>query len=128
MAPAIPPGSYVLRSPRGNVVLHQDGSRKGSITLAKRDEEQYRDAQTFWIEPIPEYECDNGKEGDGPIYQILHLATGESLEVTHAKTDKDAPVGMYATHGAPCQLWKFVRLDRKDGYVMRPAHVLRLAE
>ena len=116
MAYTIPTGSYLIRHVGTGQVLSY--VREDILTTEIRDEghTQHREAQTWWIEPIPEQHKFEKKTQT--LYTITRLASGKSLDAPENKSDG----GIYtdSSHGAPWQLWRFVRLDCDSWYVHIP--------
>jgi hypothetical protein len=118
---AIPVGSYLIQTVHGGPdlpgggrgVLHRKTGSK-ELVVAERDEEAAREDQTFWIEPIPEFQYD--EKETNLIYHITHLASGEVVEVPNGSHDSEQPLITWSQNGTPQQMWRFIRLDdSKDG-------------
>ena len=107
MTDTIPAGSYLIRHVGTGQVLYY--ANKDMLTTEIRDEgdTHNRENQTWWIEPIPE-QHEFEKKKAMTLYTITQLASGRSLDAPDSKSE-----GIFYTHpshGAPWQLWRFVRL------------------
>ncbi|KAF8535218.1 hypothetical protein BDD12DRAFT_808743 [Trichophaea hybrida] len=115
MAQTISPGAYVIRNLDSSAVLHADAYGSGTcLTISGRHEEHYREHQIWWIEADPGFEdfnnCDSKTTKGGSVYRIANIAKDISLDVECGRGDDGAPVIVYKSHGAPWQLWNFIRL------------------
>lgn len=119
MSDSIPAGSYLIRHVPTGHVLFDAGNNK--LKAEKRDEGNplYREAQVWWIEPIPEQQKFFDKAPT--LYTITQLAQEKSLDAPDKKH-----LHLHKSHGAPWQLWKFERReDCKEWYVHTPTtHVV----
>jgi hypothetical protein len=118
---AIPVGSYIIQTVHGGPkltgggrgVLHRK-AESHELIVAERDEEDQRESQTFWIEPIPEFQYD--EKETNLIYQITHIASGELVEVPNGSCTIGQPVKTWSQTGMNPQMWTFIKLDEsKDG-------------
>jgi hypothetical protein len=122
---AIPVGSYLIQTVHGGPefpdgrrgVLHRKTESK-ELVVAERDEETEREDQTFWIEPLPEFQYD--EKETNLIYHITHLASGELVEVPNGSHDIGQPLRTWIQNGMSAQMWRFIRLDesKADGYIL----------
>lgn len=117
MAPTIPTGSYLLRNQTTGLVVQYNG--QGKFELAERDEILHREQQTFWVEPLPEYQFSSSGDVAYTLSQIgMGTVETQVMEIYQGSCDRMAPIGRYRMHGHLTALWKFIRLeDRKDGCV-----------
>ncbi|KAI5858411.1 hypothetical protein BZA05DRAFT_414224 [Tricharina praecox] len=104
MSDSIPAGSYLIRHVPTGHVLFDAGNNK--LKAEKRDEGNplYREAQVWWIEPIPEQQKFFDKAPT--LYTITQLAQEKSLDAPDKKH-----LHLHKSHGAPWQLWKFERRE-----------------
>lgn len=82
VATSLPAGPYVIRNCETSTVVHiqvPDASRQGitSVQAFQQDEGQFKDQQTWWIEPLADYDTKSEK---GLVYSITSPGSGKSLE------------------------------------------------
>lgn len=73
------PGAYVIRNKSSSVLHIQDPNVKASLStviLFDQNENNYRDQQIWWIEPLPSY-----TSPEGMLYSITNTASGRSLDL-----------------------------------------------
>lgn len=78
----LPAGPYVIRNIQNSTVIHiqhADAIYQGltSIQAYKQDEGQFKDQQTWWIEPLADYD---GGSPEEVVYSITSPGSGKSLE------------------------------------------------
>ena len=119
-APALPiaTGAYLLRSPSTGLVL-QYNAKSNRFELAERNEILFREEQTLWVEPLPEYQFSGVEDVLYTLSQIgAGTSTTEVMEIPNADRKRKAHIGRHKAHGHPTALWKLLRVgDRKDGCV-----------
>lgn len=78
MSDRIIPGAYIIRNKKTATVLHTDKLyfKGSSSVLAYKHEVKFANQQIWWIEPLPNYE-----DNEGPVYSITTPASGRSLDV-----------------------------------------------
>ncbi|KAI5858410.1 hypothetical protein BZA05DRAFT_381125 [Tricharina praecox] len=113
MADIIPAGSYVIRLIGSGKVLWSAGTTGTGVKVGVRNEgnPQYREDQTWYIEPIPE-QHEFFDENTPTLYTITRLASGSSLDAPDLK--RDGRLWTYKSHGAPWQLWRLVEVADCD--------------
>jgi len=123
MTDTIPAGSYVIRHVGTGLALSYAGQDKLTTEIRDEGNPQYREDQTWWIEPLPKQH--EFEKKTPTLYTITRLVEGKSLDAPESKS-----VGVlctYRSHGAPWQLWRFVSLPDSEGwYVHTPILMLIL--
>lgn len=79
----ITPGAYVIRNKSSPVLHIQDPNVKATLsalTLFGQDENQYRNQQIWWVEPLPSLNPGDDDSG-GMMYSITNPASGWSLDL-----------------------------------------------
>jgi len=115
MTDTIPAGSYLIRHVGTGQALSYAGQDKLTTEIRDEGNPQYREAQTWWIEPIPE-QHEFGKKIP-TLYTITRLVEGKSLDAPERKNG--GILCTYRSHGAPWQLWRFVRLPNCDRWYVQ---------
>lgn len=79
MTDKITSGPYVIRNRHTSTVLHIEDSTFHSnyskLVAFEQDENQYRDKQVWWVEPLPDPE-----DGEGVVYSITNTSCRKSLD------------------------------------------------
>lgn len=109
MTDKITPGAYVIRNRHTSTVLHIKTATINSdyspVLAFEQDENQYRDKQVWWIEPLPDSENDE----EGALYSITNTSCGKSLDNAGSKS-----VCAAKPHGAFWQTWRIRRVESDD--------------
>lgn len=109
MTDKIPPGAYVIRNRHTLTVLHIETATLGTdysrVLAFEQDENQYRDRQVWWIEPLSDPESDE----EGILYSITNTACGKTLDEEYT-----GDVCASRAHGATWQAWRIQRVESDD--------------
>jgi len=112
--PALPiaTGAYLLRNPSTGLVL-QYNATSNRFELAERNEIRFREEQTLWVEPLPEYQFSGSED---VLYTLSQTgADTEVMEILGGDRKRMAHIGRHKAHGHPTALWKLVNVGDRNG-------------
>ena len=120
MTDDIPIGPYLIRNVgTGYILNHVSYFNVGPATydnvnfgIRNDGNSHCREYQTWWIEPIPE-QHEFFEKKIPTLYTITQLASGKSLDASAMQPSWR--VYCRGSHGAPWQLWRFVKVKENVG-------------